>query len=561
MPKNSSQVSSPSPRRRGAQNTSPQTYPGFAGFFFLPALIFFAAVSLPACQSTKDAFYGIADWDVSKSWFPGASFFAGTWHRLFGDKDNRRIVVYEPDYIHWFDEFAFVRGSRGAVLRLKRAHDDHPPMMLADGSGASRIYKVRLKDLNFFKQNGFQVLKGGPFLWIDPGLKARKRSRNFRDWMNGYKDGEILERILRYLAGEHPTLTQLVRVGTSVQDRPIYALRISRNYDATKKAVMFNSGHHGMEVLSIDYSLDVACLLLNELCYPEAASMDPELRNYVLDNLVVWIIPMVNPDGLHRFWNVSGYMGRKNANGVDLNRNYPFYWKSWNELASSGSASSYKYRGPEAASEPETRAMMNLARRHRFLLSFSFHTYATRILFPYTADGAANPHPDPARHIAEKIAWPGISYRTTRQYEAARKLYSVDGTDQDWLYHELGTMAFIVEGSMSTPSWEDARRSIRGMRPVSLEAFRQIRQGPRLELTVTDYQGRPLEDARMVLLSRTSYEREAWPRSNRHGQLHVFLVPDEVLYAEIRKPGYAPLRVRLECESVCEQRFQLTPTE
>ena len=114
---------------------------------------------------------------------------------------------------------------------------------------------------------------------------------------------------------------------------------------------------------------------------------------------------------------------------------------------------------------------------------------------------------------------------------------------------------------MSTPSWEDARRSIRGMRPVSLEAFRQIRQGPRLELTVTDYQGRPLEDARMVLLSRTSYEREAWPRSNRHGQLHVFLVPDEVLYAEIRKPGYAPLRVRLECESVCEQRFQLTPTE
>lgn len=55
----------------------------------------------------------------------------------------------------------------------------------------------------------------------------------------------------------------------------------------------------------------------------------------------LWVIPRDNPDGVFRDQ-------RHNANGVDLNRNFPTKWKP---------LTGWYYSGPKPSSEPETRAL------------------------------------------------------------------------------------------------------------------------------------------------------------------------------------------------------------
>jgi murein peptide amidase A len=59
----------------------------------------------------------------------------------------------------------------------------------------------------------------------------------------------------------------------------------------------------------------------------------------------IWLIGDGNPDG-------ANLATRRNANGVDINRNFPIKW-----VASDPAARTYS--GPSPASEPETLALMN----------------------------------------------------------------------------------------------------------------------------------------------------------------------------------------------------------
>jgi hypothetical protein len=71
----------------------------------------------------------------------------------------------------------------------------------------------------------------------------------------------------------------------------------------------------------------------------------------------LWVVPVYNPDGF-------AHHTRKNAHGVDPNRNYPYKWAPLNGHYESG-------RKP--ASEPETRAMMRFLSSFRPAYVLSFH--------------------------------------------------------------------------------------------------------------------------------------------------------------------------------------------
>jgi murein peptide amidase A len=74
-------------------------------------------------------------------------------------------------------------------------------------------------------------------------------------------------------------------------------------------------------------------------------------------DLNLWLVPVYNPDGL-------AHHTRKNAHGVDPNRNYPYKWVPLDGNYESGS---------KPASEPETRAMMRFLTKANPAYVLSFH--------------------------------------------------------------------------------------------------------------------------------------------------------------------------------------------
>jgi murein peptide amidase A len=73
----------------------------------------------------------------------------------------------------------------------------------------------------------------------------------------------------------------------------------------------------------------------------------------------LWIVPVLNPDGLAAHT-------RGNARGVDLNRNFPHRWRRMHGAYESG-------RRP--LSEPEARTAYDLIRRVRPVVSIWFHQH------------------------------------------------------------------------------------------------------------------------------------------------------------------------------------------
>src|SRR5206468_1515061 len=129
-------------------------------------------------------------------------------------------------------------------------------------------------------------------------------------------------------------------IGRSVRGKPIVATRygdVTSDRVALVVGVIHGDEHGGLRL--VDALRQIAS---------------------TVEGTQLWLIRTVNPDGLRAHT-------RKNAHGVDLNRNFPYRWRD-DVPHSSG-----YYPGPRPSSEPETRAVMAFARRIQPDLSIWYH--------------------------------------------------------------------------------------------------------------------------------------------------------------------------------------------
>ncbi|MGA1872958.1 MAG: M14 family zinc carboxypeptidase [Thermoplasmatota archaeon] len=218
---------------------------------------------------------------------------------------------------------------------------------------------------------------------------------------------------LERLSSERPDIIRMVSLGTTYEEREIWAVKISDNpwEREDEPEILFTGAHHGREWPSVEVPLYlIEYLVANHGKGPidndgdGAVNEDPfdaedndndglidededEARiTWLVNNRQIWVVPMLNPDGVeyaHRQYE-SGQtdietLWRKNREpnvnpatgepypetvagrdmwGVDINRNYGFHW---GELGYQGYAdpSREDYIGPYDKSDEDNDRMIN----------------------------------------------------------------------------------------------------------------------------------------------------------------------------------------------------------
>ena len=267
---------------------------------------------------------------------------------------------------------------------------------------------------------------------------ARLRSPAARaaDWSAEYHDYRAIAAHLEELAGRAPERAALAAIGSSLEGRPLWALRIGGDRGAP--AMLVNATEHAREWIAAAVATCVADRLIGDY------DRDPAIRAFV-DHTQLWLVPVANPDGYQHSWSTDRYW-RKNLrdrHGVDLNRNFPV---GFGGTGSSGNKRSEIYRGAYAFSEPESIALRDLARRERIALHVDLHAYGQLLLYPWSHTGTPAKDRDRFAAIGDRmtsamVAAHGTPYRLT----SAIEFYPAAGTMMDWMYGELGALSYAIE--------------------------------------------------------------------------------------------------------------------
>ncbi len=310
--------------------------------------------------------------------------------------------------------------------------------------------------------------------------------------IQGYSCYETVEEsyaAAQTFADTKPNLAQWLDVGDSWQKTQgqggydIKVLKLTNSaIGGTKPKLFLTSAIHAREYTTAALTLEFARWLVN------GYGVDPE-ATWILDHHEVHILLQTNPDGRKKA--EGGLSWRKNTNtnycgatsnsrGADLNRNFAFQWNSTNGQGSSGSQCNETYRGPSAASEPETQAVQNYIRSifpdrrgpnptdgapaDTSGIHIDIHSYSQLVLWPWGTTATPSPNGTALQTLGRRFAY--FNGYTPQQ---SIGLYPTDGTSDGPSYGELGVAAFTIE--LGTSFFESCSSYNNTTKPTNLPAL------------------------------------------------------------------------------------------
>jgi carboxypeptidase T len=306
-----------------------------------------------------------------------------------------------------------------------------------------------------------------------------------------YYNYTTMTELLNQLVLDNSEIMSLTSIGKTYEGRDIWMVKLSDNVNVEEDepGVMLMGAHHGDERPGYEvpiYFIKHVCEFYfkdntdddndglvnediidgidndNDGLLDEDPSED-RVRE-VLEKTEIYIIPMVNPDGVEYGWrkNTEPNYGPDGNNdevtsyGVDLNRNYGYAWyypdifpdKYYYEYISNDN--SWVYRGEEAFSEIETQSIKNFVETHDIDISLSYHDYGEWMIFPWMHS---------SRHVPHEALFRSIGYNMSRinKYELKiygqygereyliPQLFGTPGSSENWLYGEHEIIAYTIE--------------------------------------------------------------------------------------------------------------------
>ncbi|MBP0725106.1 hypothetical protein J5Y03_07860 [Bacillus sp. RG28] len=209
----------------------------------------------------------------------------------------------------------------------------------------------------------------------------------------------------------YPNFAKLEKIGTSVDGRTLYALKLGTG----KQEISINASHHAREHMTTNLTME----MIDD--YAAAYEKNSTINGYnvrsTLNRTSIYFVPMVNPDGVMLVQ--QGYKSAKNpaqvlklnngnkdfsawkanVRGVDLNRQYPANWDRIKNNQSKPGPDNYK--GTRPLSEPESKAMYQFTLKHHFKNTVAYHSSGNIIFWNFKQDSKRSARD---RQIALKAA-------------------------------------------------------------------------------------------------------------------------------------------------------------
>ena len=304
--------------------------------------------------------------------------------------------------------------DRDALDELARAGYD-----ISNVQGNVATIYASLEELERLKETGYPLREIGP------------RTKGFELMsLGGYHNYTALTDELNTYAEAHPDICRLYTLGQSVQGRELWAMLITDNPDDEEDEPEFKyvSTIHGNEPEGAEMCLYFIDLLLTEY------GQDDRITNLV-NSTAIWIVPLMSPDGL-----VLNRRG--NANGTDLNRNFPSPATIGQNIFDGG---------PLNASnrQPEVQHIMNWMAQNSFVLSADFHAGEVVVLYPYSYDYVRTPDDALFQDISRRYSvhnppmWNNSNF--SEGIASGADWFIAVGTAGDWCYSYLSCNAVTIE--------------------------------------------------------------------------------------------------------------------
>ena len=262
-------------------------------------------------------------------------------------------------------------------------------------------------------------------------------------------DYETLEKHIEKFKIRYP-FCEVFSIGESVNRKKIYCIKAGWG----ENRVFYNGAHHGAEWIT-------SALLMKFLekymeAYISGKDISETPAEFLLSNVTLYVVPMVNPDGvdlsinggrvytadfprLFRQNNNSSDFTKwqANFNGVDLNHNYDAMWglsrQGEKEHGILGPGPT-RYAGEKPFSEPETIALKEFTETTDIKLAMAFHSQGQEVYY-----GFNDKEPIYSLFLANALTL-GTPYTPSIPEGIASY-----GGYKDWFIETTGKVCFTIE--------------------------------------------------------------------------------------------------------------------